>query len=49
MKICILIIYLPTIYYEDMLEIQCNYLKHFDNITFYFIQMKPDLSLDFEA
>lgn len=49
MKICILIIYSPDPYYEDMLEIQRNYLLKFDNITYYFIQMKPDLSLDFEV
>jgi hypothetical protein len=50
MKICILIIYSKNTKYEEMLEIQRNYLNSFKNeqVMFYFTQMNNEQITDIE-
>jgi hypothetical protein len=48
-KICILIIYSKNTIYDEMLEIQRNYLNNFQNeVTFYFIQMNNEITNELE-
>lgn len=47
-KIGILIIYSPGVHYDKMLSILHNYYKQFNNVFFYFIQMREEQSLEIE-